>query len=208
MSKYNESILTDAGLDLASRAANGQTKFAITRAMTTDQDLTKLSESELRALKQLPNELQSGEIIQTKSSADHQNSAIGTELLFENKDLSKSYNIMAVGLYAKEDGSDDEVLYALATAVEPEFMPDFSDQIILQFKFTIYVIVGRTDNVTIEISDHFAEDVLAIVGDTNDKVSAQDLRNIFLGGQLDPIAGDYIQSQELRNIYLGGHVLG
>jgi len=149
LSKYNETILTNSGLDLASRAANGKTKFTITKATSTADDLTAMSESDLQKLTSLPNEIQTGSITNQDENIPNSNSVIGTEILFTNQGIDKGYSVNAVGLYAKEDGKDEEILYALNTAIEPEFMPDFADQVLLQFKITMYVIVGRTDNVTV-----------------------------------------------------------
>lgn len=151
MSKYNESILTTAGLDLASRAANGKTKFTITRATSTGDDLTTMSEEDLQKLTELPNEVQTGVIANKDENIPNSNSVIGTELLFTNNGLKEGYSINTVALYAKEDGKDDEILYALTTAQQPEYMPDFADQVLLQFRLTIYVIVGRTENVEVTV---------------------------------------------------------
>lgn len=151
MSKYNESILTTAGLDLASRAANGKTKFTITRATSTGDDLTSISEEDLQKLTKLPNEVQAGVIANRDENVPNSNSVIGTELLFTNNGLKEGYSINTVALYAQEDGKDNEILYALTTAQQPEYMPDFADQVLLQFRLTIYVIVGRTENVEVTV---------------------------------------------------------
>lgn len=176
MSKYNESILTSAGLDLASRAANGKTKFTITRATATGDDLSSLSEEDLQALTKLPNEVQTGIITNQDENIPNSNSVIGTELLFTNDGLKDSYSINAVALYAKEDDKDEEILYAITTAQQPEFIPDFADQVLLQFRLTIYVIVGRTENVTVTVdptgmaSKEYVDGKLGEI-DVNDKIS-------------------------------------
>lgn len=149
MSKYNETILTNAGFDLASRAANGRATFEITRAAATADDLSKLTDDEQQKLTKLPNEVRNGEITNLTSSNDE--GTVGTEILFTNEILDKSYSINAVGLYAKE-ADKDEVLYALVTAKTPEFMPDFADKVIFQFRLTIYVVVGEADNITVNIN--------------------------------------------------------
>lgn len=176
MSKYNESILTSAGLDLASRAANGKTKFTITKATATGDDLSSLSEEDLQALTKLPNEVQTGIITNQDENIPNSNSVIGTELLFTNDGLEDSYSINAVALYAKEDDKDEEILYAITTAQQPEFIPDFADQVLLQFRLTIYVIVGRTENVTVTVdptgmaSKEYVDGKLGEI-DVNDKIS-------------------------------------
>ncbi|GAF41114.1 hypothetical protein FC83_GL000901 [Agrilactobacillus composti DSM 18527 = JCM 14202] len=213
MSKYNETVPTDVGLQLASRAANGQAKFTITRAASTADDLSKLTDKELQSLTAIPNEVQAGVITNIKDDPTNPNGAIGTELLFTNEKIEAGYNINAVGIYAKEDGQDNEILYAVTLAQQAEYMPDFADQVILQFKLTVYVIVGRTENVTVSINiteaatKEYVDEQIAKI-DINDKLSEQDLRDIFLGGKAAPLMGYQIQNQHLRNLYLGGKAVG
>ncbi|RHW49730.1 hypothetical protein DS831_06090 [Bombilactobacillus bombi] len=149
MSKYGESILTDAGLNLASLAANGKTKFTITRAASTAEELAKYTDKDLQALTQLPHEQQSGSIENKFQFKQESKAILGTEILFTNEKITNSYEINAVGIYAKEDSSDKEILYAVVVADDPERIPDFSDQVIFQFRISIYVVVGRTENVTV-----------------------------------------------------------
>lgn len=180
MSKYNETILTAGGLDLATRAANGKTKFTITKATATADDLTVMSETDLQNLTVLPNEIQTGSITNQTENIPNSKSVVGTEVLFTNQGIKKGYLINAVGLYAKEDGKDEEILYALNTAIEPEFMPDFADQVLLQFRITMYVIVGRTENVTVIIdpsgtaSKDYVNTKIAEI-DVNDKIQDEDI---------------------------------
>ena len=154
MSKYNKTILTNAGLDLAAKANSGKAKFTITRAATSTEKLANKSISELQQLTTLPSLMQYGEISNVADSAQDKSIVIGTELIFNNKDLSTSYNINTIGLYAKEDGSDKEFLYALTTAVEPETMPDFKDKVLFKFNLTMFVVVGQTDNVSVNVTDN------------------------------------------------------
>ncbi|RMC49615.1 hypothetical protein [Lactobacillus sp. ESL0228] len=154
MSKYNKTILTNAGLDLAARASSGKAKFTITRAATSTEKLADKSISELQKLTTLPSLMQYGEINNVADSAQDKNIVIGTELIFNNKDLTTSYNVNTIGLFAKEDGSDKEILYALTTAVEPETMPDFKDKVLFKFNMTMFVVVGQTDNVSVNVTDN------------------------------------------------------
>lgn len=154
MSKYNKTILTNAGLDLAARASSGKAKFIITRAATSTEKLADKSISELQKLTALPSLMQYGEINNVADSAQDKSIVIGTELIFNNKDLTTGYNVNTIGLFAKEDGSDKEILYALTTAVEPETMPDFKDKVLFKFNMTMFVVVGQTDNVSINVTDN------------------------------------------------------
>lgn len=185
MSKYSETILTANGLDLATRAANGKLKFALTRAAATSDDLSKMKESDLQNLTALPNERQAGVITNQDENIPNSTAVVGTEILFTNEGISEGYSINGVGLYAKEEGKDEEILYAVNTAVEPEFMPDFADKVIMQFKITMYVIVGRTENVTVIVdptgmaSKEYVQAEVAKI-DVNDKIQNVDIDNQLL----------------------------
>ena len=154
MSKYNKTILTNAGLDLAARASSGKTKFTITRAATSTEKLADKSISELQKLTALPSLMQYGEINNVADSAQDKNIVIGTELIFNNKDLTTSYNVNTIGLFAKEEGTNKEILYALTTAAEPETMPDYKDKVLFKFNMTMFVVVGQTDNVSVNVTDN------------------------------------------------------
>ena len=154
MSKYNKTILTNPGLDLAAKASSGKAKFTITRAATSTEKLADKSISELQQLTALPSLMQYGEINNVADSAQDKSIIIGAELIFNNKDLSNSYNINTIGLFAKEDGVDNEILYAITTASEPETMPDYKDKVLFKFNMTMFVVVGQTDNVTVNVTDN------------------------------------------------------
>lgn len=154
MSKYNKTILTNAGLDLAAKANSGKAKFTITRAATSTEKLADKSISELQQLTTLPSLMQYGEISNVADSAQDKNIVIGTELIFNNKDLTTGYNVNTIGLFAKEDGTNKEILYALTTAIEPETMPDYKDKVLFKFNMTMFVVVGQTDNVSVNVTDN------------------------------------------------------
>ena len=179
MSKYNKTILTNAGLDLAAKASSGKTKFTITRAATSTEKLADKSISELQQLTALPSLMQYGEINNVADSAQDKSIVIGAELIFNNKDLSNSYNINTIGLFAKEDGSDKEFLYALTTAVEPETMPDFKDKVLFKFNLTMFVVVGQTDNVTVDVTDNGVVTQEQLAKAVQALPQKQDITNLF-----------------------------
>lgn len=169
MSKYNDTLLTTEGIRLASLAANGQTHYVITRAVTTANDLSDLTEDELRALTALPDEVQDGSIVGKLDDPNGSEGIIGTQVQFMNQGLDKSYSINAIGLYVKEDGQDEEKFFAIMTAEKEhaQYMPDYADKVILRFGITIFVIVGDKANITVQFdpdglaSIKFVEDAIA-----------------------------------------------
>ena len=154
MSKYNKTILTNAGLDLAAKASSGKAKFTITRAATSTEKLADKSISELQQLTALPSLMQYGEINNVADSAQDKSIVIGAELVFNNKDLTTGYNVNTIGLFAKEEGVNKEILYALTTAIEPEMMPDFKDKVLFKFNLTMFVVVGQTDKVSVNVTEN------------------------------------------------------
>ncbi|WP_047999914.1 hypothetical protein [Lactiplantibacillus herbarum] len=148
MSKYQDSVLTPAGLLLASKAYAGKTTFKLTRTATTADVLTT---DGIKKLTMLPNEVQAGTIAQSDNVVSDDHTLITTELLFTNQDLAKSYQINAIGVYAMEAGTTNEILYSVAIADQAEFMPDFADKVLMEFKTIITMAVGQKSNVTIEM---------------------------------------------------------
>lgn len=169
MSKYNDTILTAEGTRLATLAANGKTHYVITRAVATGDDLSDLTDGQLAALTKLPNEVQEGSIVEQVDDPSGSDGVIGTRVQFMNQGLSKSYSMNALGVYVKEDGHDQEVLFSVMTAESQhaQYMPDFADKVVLRFGITIFVIVGDKANVTVKLDPDglatikFVEDAIA-----------------------------------------------
>ncbi|WP_461244448.1 hypothetical protein [Secundilactobacillus muriivasis] len=155
MSKYNDTLLTTAGQALATRAANGSAKFSITRAVGSKTDLSGKTDAELVALTSLPDETQVAQIVAQVDDPDGSTGITGTQVTFQNKNegasIDEGYTLNTIGLFAKEEGSDKETLYALTTADEADYIPDFADNVFYKFTITIYVVVGQKANVTVAI---------------------------------------------------------
>lgn len=156
MAKYNDTLLTTAGKALATRAANGQAKFTITRAVGSKSDLSAKTDDELMAMTDLADIVQTAVMEEQVADPEGRDGVTGTQLIFANKDdnaqLNTSYSLNTVGLYAKEDGTDSEFLYAITTADVAEYMPDFNSGVAYQFVLTVYIIVGQKANVTVNIN--------------------------------------------------------
>lgn len=152
MSQYNETVLTNAGLELAKRANAGQAKFEITRAVTSADDWSNKTIQDIEAVTAIPNIMQQGTIRDTEE-VESNNSVIGVSLCFANKDLSAGYQIKIIGVYVKEEGQDKDFLYAVTTAVTPEYMPDFSDGVLYRFNMQMYLVIGKAQAVNVVIND-------------------------------------------------------
>lgn len=152
MSQYNKTVLTNAGLELAKRANAGQAKFEITRAVTSADDWSNKTVQDLEEVTTIPNIMQQGIIMDT-DEVESNNSVIGVSLCFTNKNLSAGYRIRIIGLYVKEEGQENDFLYAVTTAITPEYMPDFNDKVLYRFNMQMYLVIGKAQAVNVVIND-------------------------------------------------------
>ena len=152
MSQYNKTVLTHAGLELAKRANAGQAKFGITRAVTSADDWSNKTVQDLEEVTTIPNIMQQGTIMDT-DEVESNNSVIGVSLCFTNKNLSTGYQIRIIGLYVKEEGQENDFLYAVTTAITPEYMPSFADKVLYRFNTQMYLVIGNAQSVNVVIND-------------------------------------------------------
>ncbi|MFJ6919751.1 MAG: phage tail protein [Lactobacillus crispatus] len=152
MSQYNKTVLTRAGLALAKRANAGQAKFGITRAVSSAEDWSYKTTQDLEEVTAIPNIMQQGTIMDAEE-VESNNSVIGVSLKFTNKDLINGYQIRIIGLYVKEEGAKDEILYAITTAVSPEYMPSFADKVLYRFNMQMYLVIGKAQAVNVVIDE-------------------------------------------------------
>lgn len=151
MSEYNKTILTNAGIDLARRANKGTATFQLTRGASSTDNLSGKTVEELQNLTQLPSIQQAVVLSDVINTADNPDTVLGVRMTFDNQNLKTGYNVHTVGIYAKEPGKN-EILYGVATAKTPEYIPDFGEQTLFKFDFLMYLVIGRTDKVTVEVS--------------------------------------------------------
>lgn len=150
MASYNDTVLTNNGIAILNRVLAGKCTIAFTRAVSSIADYSGKTLSELQALTSLANIEQNG--VATRFDT-RSKTMVSIDLLFTNKDLQNSYEIKTIGLYAKASDSSTEVLYAVATASDPETMPAYVDQKLAKFTLTLYTKVGQADKTSITITD-------------------------------------------------------
>lgn len=150
MASYNDTVLTNNGIAVLNRVLAGKCTITFTRAVSSIADYSGKTLSELQALTSLANVEQNGVAARFDVRSK---SMVSIDLLFTNKDLRNSYEIKTIGLYAKASDSNTEVLYAVATASDPETMPAYVDQKLAKFTLTLYTKVGQADKTSITITD-------------------------------------------------------
>lgn len=152
MSQYNKTVLTRAGLELAKKAHAGQAKFGITRAVSSAEDWSDKSVQDLEEVTTIPNVMQNGTIMDVEE-VESNNAAIGVSLKFTNKDLTNGYHVRIIGLYVKEEDTKNEILYAITTAVSPEYIPSFADKVFYKFNMQMYLVIGKAQAVNVVIDE-------------------------------------------------------
>ena len=150
MASYNDTVLTNNGIAILNRVLAGQCTVTFTRAVSSIADYSGKMLSELQALTSLDSIEQNG--VATRFDVQSK-TMVSIDLLFTNENLQNSYEIKTIGLYAKASDSSTEVLYAIATASDPETMPAYVDQKLAKFTLTLYTKVGQADKTSITITD-------------------------------------------------------
>lgn len=156
MAEYQKTIITNAGISVLNRVLSGKATVTFTRAVSSTDDLSGKTESELRAMTGFSSVMQNG----VCSRYDiHSSNMVSLDLLFTNEGLGNSYMINAVGLYAKASDSSSEILYAIARAGKDargnslaEQMPAYAGNL-TKFTISLYTQVGQASSVSVSITD-------------------------------------------------------
>lgn len=156
MAEYQKTIITNAGISILNRVLASKATVTFTRAVSSTDDLSNKTESELRAMTSFGSIMQNG--VCSRYNVHNQN-MVSLDLVFTNENLGNSYMINTVGLYAKASDSSTEVLYAIARAGKDtkgnnlaEQMPAYSGGL-TKFTISLYTQVGQASSVSVSIID-------------------------------------------------------
>ncbi|UQS85826.1 fibronectin type III domain-containing protein (plasmid) [Apilactobacillus apisilvae] len=148
---FRNTALTTAGFQVANKAAVGLLKYEITRAASTDMDLTQYTDDELKNLTSLPNEIDSGEIVDRDDSKDD-NSLSTISTLFNNKNYEKGYTIKAVGIYGKTD-EGKEFLHSVTVSETPVIVPEWTTNKFDGLGLDVVIVSGDNKHMDVDLSD-------------------------------------------------------
>lgn len=167
MGQYNKAIITDAGESLIARAIVGEIQLVITKAKTSDYKYPDNTDFkaliDMQGIKQVmtspETKVLSGDMLQTRT-------------LFSNEEISATYYIQNIGLYAM-DGTQ-EVLFCIVTAVTPDEMPQYNGVASTAYIYNIQSVVqnAKTIHITVNPSGTATvQDVLERVDATGGDIS-------------------------------------
>ena len=180
--QFRDTELTNVGFSVSNKAAIGKTQFSTTRAVSTDVDLSGYKIDDLKNLTSLPNEINSGIITDYDMQG---NSVSAIKINFNNSNFKDGYVVRAVGMYAKENGSDKEFLHSITVSDSPVYIPAVSGNVYDGFYFTMAIFSGSNKNISIKIADEtnatvkyvddavsgLSKDVLEKIDDLNKKAT-------------------------------------
>ena len=138
MANFNGYVLTEAGRELLAKSLSGE-KIEFTKMQIGDG----VSSTDARSMSSLVNPKKDLNIISI--GAEGGQCKLGA--LLSNKDLQTGFYIKELGVFAR--GNDNiEKLYAYNTSPNPDFIPPFSSNNIVEIEYVDTLIVDRATNIT------------------------------------------------------------
>lgn len=138
MANFNGYVLTEAGRELLAKGLSGE-KIEFTKMQIGDG----VSSTDARSMSSLVNPKKDLNIISIRAEGGQ--CKLGA--LLSNKDLQTGFYIKELGVFAR--GNDNiEKLYAYNTSSNPDFIPPFSSNNIVEIEYVDTLIVDRATNIT------------------------------------------------------------
>lgn len=149
MSKYNRTKLLPKGLQFIQGVVRGNTRFEITGASF---GVTQVTDSEVINNGRLPNIIGNIPIVSIDKDRLADQNVLGIELSFtqQSTKINNDLDLWAVQINGRQERDNQEYPIAYTIAQEPERLtlsdPNF------EFRLMVYVQVGDTDKVTINVN--------------------------------------------------------
>ena len=146
MALFRGTILTDLGKQVIAQSLTGK-QFEITKVVlgdgvwdenTNPEELTSLISPKLT----LP-------IADKEENGD----TVRIRVLLTNEGVSEGFFIRELGVIAEDKTTGEEILYAVAYANPPDYLPSNNSSTKIEVGFDIYVVVANSPNITVKVSD-------------------------------------------------------
>ncbi len=145
MGQYNKAVLTTAGEKLIARALAGEIKLNITKAKTSSYAYP--SGTDFKSLTDMKEIMQA---VADPTTTVYNNTIIQTRVLFSNEEITSTYYIYNIGLYAM-DGTQ-EVLFCIVTAETPDEMPQYNGVASTSYIYNIQNVVQDATELNIAVN--------------------------------------------------------
>ena len=147
MATFKRATITEKGKNLISRALANETKISFTKVESTDFlysdtiDITKVL--------LIDNPVQSVNI----SEITRKNERITLRIIFSNENVSNTYKINALGVYA-EDDNNNEILFALLVSDNPDTIEKKQGQTATAVTIDLIFELSDATNVNLEVNNN------------------------------------------------------
>lgn len=144
MAEFKNIVITKQGQALMAKILSGMGNVTFTRIDVSDMTYT---DNQLEELIELTDVKQS---VPINKGTKINEAAVKLEAALTNKDLEIGYHMQTIGLYASD--GEDEILYGVMIAKVATWMPPFNGVGESCAIFNMYVTVGNTNHVSLDIA--------------------------------------------------------
>ena len=179
MAEYSKLVITQSGRALIAKIISGSGDITFTKVCSSGATYT---EGELESLTELKEIKQTCLVSNVSRTNDV---AIKIEAAFSNAELTEGYDMRTLGLYAV-DPDEGEILYAVCIETAgSSYMPPCNGVTVSAAYIQLYVAVGNTDNVSLEVNP----EAFATIGDIRTIEQGMSALSAALGGKVDKAEG-------------------
>ncbi len=163
---WNEAVVTAAGMELLARCLTGG-NVVISRAVGGESASAALS---LMALKSINEPCHDMNLFRLKNEGGR----IVVNLRVQNKGLAEEYTLRQIGLFARLDDEESDVLFAVIQDSIGEVIPKESDNPEFLTEFDFVIPVANAEKIQVEITPQTfaaAEDIAEVKGEIAEHTS-------------------------------------
>ena len=149
MAEFNKAVSTNVGLQLIASALANNKQIQFTKVSTSSNIYPS---EQIPNLTSLANVKQTSEISNTEIRNDTQ---INLQAIVQNESITEGYEVNSIGIYAKETGTTNEILYAVASVSESgkgAYIPAYNNITVAGIELNINIAVTDKSVVSLEIS--------------------------------------------------------
>lgn len=146
MADYQGVLLTEKGRALLAKAQTGSV-LRFTRVKIGDGEIQ--SGESLELLNDLVNPKLSLEITHLQAES---NGICHVRTNITNEGLTEGFFVKEVGLFAMDPDLNEEILYAITTATNPDYIPPAGSATVVNNQFDINILVGNATNIQADVN--------------------------------------------------------
>jgi hypothetical protein len=191
MGSYNTAVITTVGQALLTSVLGSQGTMTFTKLQTSSYAYA--SGTDLSALTSLNNVEQEASI-GTATIVD--STHIAADATISNSGISTEYNANTLGIFASD--GDNEVLFAVSTAVTPDVIPVDQGGTPSTYKYNFTLAVSSTSDITIsavgniDASDVAYDNSVSGLSATNVQAALDELASVKTAGVITPSAASVV----------------